>query len=209
MSHRTAARVASSLAGLSVAMFLAIVVLYVLAHSSQEASSNGGVLSELLFYVPFLAFPIVGALITSRHPNNPVGWICLAVGLFWMLIAVGDQYEADNTVVIDALTQAIFRALTGQEQQPQLAIVVSTLVVAALFNPLKGRIQAFIDRRFYRSKYDARKTLEAFSKKLRDETDLDALSDDLVGVVRENMQPAHVALWLRPKLPPRRTERQE
>jgi hypothetical protein len=162
-----------------------------------------------------------------------VGYLLVAVGGLGGPVAIGVAilryrlYEIDTlinrTLVYGALTaslvlvyfggvaasEAILRALTGQEQQPQLAIVVSTLVIAALFNPLRRRIQSVIDRRFYRRKYDARKTLEAFSAKLRDETDLDALSDDLVGVVSETMQPTYVSLWLRPDPPPRGSEWRE
>jgi hypothetical protein len=415
MSRHSAARLAWSLATLSLISCVATIGLYIATLPAQLPSAwgTGGIVSIILvFLLPFLAFPLVGALIASRHPKNPIGWICLAAGIIWMLsnltigygtygllaarpdsvpfpaaigslgvwtwaptlgllgiylillfpdgrlpsrrwrplawlsgavivlvslgtvltpgrlpdlggvrnpfglekypwvadaaqgvtlllplcmlasalslvlrfvrsggeereqikwlafaalilglassslvipsiilsndaggadplwmnlledaetlsfagipVAIGFAvlkyrlYDIDliinRTLVYGSLTaalalvyfggvattQAIFRALTGQEQQPQLAIVVSTLVIAALFNPLRRRIQAFIDRRFYRRKYDARKTLEAFSAKLRDETDLEALNSELVRVVREAMQPAHVSLWLRP-----------
>ena len=98
-----------------------------------------------------------------------------------------------------AIAQAVFHALSGDVDRPQIAVVISTLVIAALFNPLRWRIKVFIDRRFYRRKYDARKTLNAFSATLSHETDLDSLSDDLVSVVRRTMQPTHVSLWLRPE----------
>jgi hypothetical protein len=408
MSAR-AALLAWSLAGLSVVMFVATVALTIsslYAAPATQPSSTGGTLGDLLLWVPFLAFPIVGALIASKRPTNPIGWICLAAGLFWMLIflwgsipsslsapvmidaltqwlwvppvgllgiylillfpdgrlpsrrwrplawfsgavmvsasvaltlspgplpdhpgvrnpfglegypmvaqvlpgviallpicilasavslfwryrhsgrevrqqikwvafaasfvgvvylsalviglffapeanwgaesppplvdillsavllsyagvpiAVGSAvlkyrlYDIDvvinRTLVYGSLTaalaltyfggvattQAIFRALTGQEQQPQLAIVVSTLVIAALFTPFRRRIQRFIDRRFYRRKYDAAKTLASFSSRLREKTDLDSLRNEVLGVVRETMQPEHASLWLRP-----------
>jgi hypothetical protein len=154
------------------------------------------------------------------------GFVVLTIGVVGVPISMGIAimryrlYDIDlvinRTLVYGVLTgllatvyvgsvvvlQGAFQALTGEKSQ--LAVVASTLAVAALFTRLRHRIQGFVDRRFYRRKYDARKTLEAFSAKLRDETDLDALNDDLVGVVRETLQPAHVSLWLRPDRGPRK-----
>jgi len=415
MSTRAATWLAWSLATLALVMFVANVALYIILPRSVQPSitwGTGGLSIVFVFMLPFLAFPLVGALIASRRPKNPIGWICLAVGLLWMLnimsggyaiygllanpgsvpfpAAIGLQGElmgpatvgllgtylillfpdgrlpsgrwrplawlsgtilalgsvgnalapgplpdlggvrnpfglegypwmsgardavnlllslcmlasalslvlryrrsggevreqikwiafaaslvalgvsgavvlgtfapyaagethplwlglledaitlsfagvpiavgfailkyrlydieviVNRTLVYGTLTamlaavyfggvamiQSIFRVITGQEEQPQLAVVVSTLVIAALFNPLRRRIQSFIDRRFYRRKYDAAKTLEAFSAKLRDETDLERLGEDLVGVVTETMQPEQVSYVVAPR----------
>jgi len=158
-----------------------------------------------------------------------VGNLLVAVGGLGGPIAIGIAmlpyrlYEIDTlinrTLVYSSLTamlvalyfvgivvlQRVFVALTGQKST--LAVVASTLLIAASFTPLRRLIQGFIDRRFYRSNYDARKTMETFSATLRNETNLDAVSDDLVGVVRETMQPAHVSLWLRPDTTPKGGQR--
>jgi hypothetical protein len=96
-----------------------------------------------------------------------------------------------------ALIGSIFQALTLREEEPQFVIVVTTLAIAALFNPLRRRIQWLIDRRFYRRRYDANMVLHTFSVRLRDETDLDRLTRELEGVVGQTMEPAHLSLWLR------------
>jgi hypothetical protein len=158
---------------------------------APAADSLPDIVSNVLFGVVLIAIPTaIGIAVLRYHLydidiliNRTLVYGSLTVAL--VLIYVGGVVSL----------QYAFRAITGQESQ--IAIVASTLAIAALFNPLRRRVQAFVDRRFYRRKYDAAKTLEAFSAKLRDETDLDALNDELVGVVRVTMQPKHASLWLR------------
>ena len=149
--------------------------------------------SSLMYDVPIIGLPVATGIAVLKHRlydidiiiNRALVYSVLTISL--ILVYVGGV----------AGTQTVFRFLTGQDQQPQLAVVASTLAIAALFNPLRRRVQRLVDRRFYRSKYDAAKTLERFGVRLRDEMDLDTLRNDLVSVVEETVQPAHVSLWLK------------
>jgi hypothetical protein len=161
----------------------------------------------------------VASYLFSSDLVNSIAWFLGILGFMVLPVATGIAilryrlYDIDRiinrTLVYGPLTamlalvyfggvvglQAVLRSLTGQEST--LAIVASTLAIAALFSPLRRLVQGFVDRRFYRRKYDAAKTLEAFNARLREETDLEALSADLVGVARSTVQPEHASLWLR------------
>jgi hypothetical protein len=168
--------------------------------------------------VPLLIFP---SLSTSSSPYFLLSTYVYPLGLMLIPLTLGIAilryrlWDIDilinRTLVYGTLTallalvyfvlvitlQALFKGVTGQVGASPLVIVISTLAIAALFQPLRRRIQKIIDRRFYRRKYDAARTLAAFSATLRNEVDLSQLSEQLVAVVQETMQPASVSLWLR------------
>jgi hypothetical protein len=150
-------------------------------------------LSMLLMDAFVLAIPVSIGIAVLRSHLFDIDVVINRTLVYGALTAILALVYLGSVVVL----RGIAFGFTGGSSQ--LVVVASTLAVAALFSPLRRRIQAFIDRRFYRSKYDARKTLEAFSARLRDETDLAALNSELVGVVRETIQPAHVSVWLRPE----------
>jgi hypothetical protein len=171
----------------SVAVMLVVFVFWFSLELSGVAP-----LSALAFIVPLLGLPIATGIAILKYRLYDIDVVINRTLVYGTLTAALAATYLGGV----ALLQGVFRAVAGQESQ--LAIVASTLLIAALFNPLRRRIQGFIDRRFYRRKYDAAKTLAAFSAKLRNETDLDALNRELTSVVRETVQPTHVYLWLRP-----------
>jgi hypothetical protein len=220
-----AAVVLDLLAAIGEWVALACIVVAILSLMVRFYRSRGDERLQLkwFFYATTLGFLAI-LLGGERQLIGPLVWTVAPLSLpvcAGIAILKYRLYEIDllinRTLVYGSLTVLLgftyygsvvvleygFRTLTGQEKQSQLAIVASTLVIAALFTPLRRRIQTFIDRRFYRRKYDARRTLEAFSAQLRNETDLEALTGELVGVVRETMQPSHVSVWLRPEATPK------
>jgi hypothetical protein len=183
----------------------AVAVLAISAILAYVVSETMGIrllgrVSSVLVIVSVVGLPVaVGIAILRYHLYN-IDLIINRTLVYGSLTAVLVLVYLASVV----LFQELFRTFTGQKSQ--LVVVASTLAIATLFNPLRRRIQGFIDRSFYRRKYDAVRTLEAFSAKLRDETNLDALSGNLIEVVEETMRPAHVSLWLRPDLSAKRGE---
>ncbi|MGH2544430.1 MAG: hypothetical protein ACRDIB_16680, partial [Ardenticatenaceae bacterium] len=178
--------------------------------------STGAERQQLKWLTYAVALATVAALTASDPTYGALiaitGWLLIpiAVGIAILRYRLYDiDVLVNRTLVYGSLTitlalvylggvvllQSLFRVVAGQGSE--LAIVVSTLAIAALFNPLRRRIQKFIDRRFYRRKYDAEQVLASFSATVRDEADLDKMTEELLRVVEETMQPTRVSLWLR------------
>jgi hypothetical protein len=192
--------------GISAALAGFLGISLILGVFAPEPTSPGALLAYLIGntfigYLAILLIPISIGIAVLRYHLFDIDLIINRTLVYGSLtVVLAGLYE-----LVIVVLQHLYRILTGQESQ--LAAVASTLAIAVLFEPLRRRIQAFIDRRFYRRKYDAAETLAAFSTRLREETDLDRLGEDLVGVVSKTMQPEHVSVLLRPDPEPRDKKR--
>ena len=149
------------------------------------------IVGNLIFGLGIAALPLSMGVAVLRYRLYDLGRLVNRAVVYVSLTAILAVIYLGGV----ALIRGVFSPLTGDSD---IAVAGSTLAVAALFRPLRQRIQAFIDHRFYRRKYDATRTVDEFSSKLRDEIDLATLNDELVGVVHQTMHPTHVSIWLRP-----------
>jgi len=147
---------------------------------------------NFLFGLGIAALPTGAGIAILRHHLYDIDIIINRTLVYGALTAVLALVYVAGVAGVGGLV----RAATGQDKNT-IVVAASTLAVAAVFRPARSRVQAFIDRRFYRGKYGAARTLDMFSKRLREEIDLENLSTELLGVVQDTMQPAQISLWLR------------
>ena len=180
--------------GVLIAIIVAVTMILAdtLTPRGQDPSTTA--FSNIGFALGFTMLPLGAGIGVLRYRLYDIDILINRTLVYGSLTAVLAVVYFGLVFVAQSLTQAV----TGQTKPQPAIIVASTLFIATLFNPLRRRIQAAIDRRFYRAKYDAARTLEAFAASLRNQVELAELSAHLLGVVRETMQPAHVSLWLRP-----------
>jgi hypothetical protein len=201
---------------LTIAALISLVLRYIRAKERERQQ-----IKWLVYGTALMALLIIGSIEIIDNANSPINALIFNIAIMLLPLSIGisilrnQLYDIDRlinrTLVYGILTimlalvyfglvfglQTVERLVTGQISQSAIFIVASTLVIAALFHPLRRRIQKIIDRRFYRGKYDATKIIANFSSTLREELDLTTLSEHLVAVVQETMQPTHVSLWLR------------
>ena len=175
----------------TITYFIALLIFGALNPAITQAHSLGILFAEASYFLAVLIIPLAIAFSILRYRLWDIDLLINRTLVYLTLTALLAAIYVGLIIALQSLLRGIIN------QNSNVAIVVSTLVIAALFQPLRHRIQAIIDRRFYRRKYDAAKIVAAYSATLRQEVDLDQLREHLVAVVQETMQPAHVSLWLR------------
>jgi hypothetical protein len=208
--RRWTATLAWAVAGLAVLTLVPAVRLVLLVNTGGLPEAEPTLAGTIAAYAAVLLATVssaaVGAVLASRRPGHPVGWLLLGIGLAVALSVLVEGYTKYGLLsVLLGLGYAAVVLGLGRllPQGPSLAVAAATLTVAAVFQPVRRRVQQAVDRRFNRRRYDAARTIEAFSARLRDELDLDSLTGELLAVVDQTIQPTRASLWLRPPGPSR------